>query len=160
MDFSWRFDGWYERLPRSPKDGGRVERCVVRTGPGERSTPGEVELVAGQGVVGDSWRTHPHSRPGNQVSLINVHVVRAVAEGDESRTPLSGDNLHVDLELSEDNLPVGTLLYVGTAVLRVSPDPHRPCMSFAKRFGTLAVKARRACDADRSAVHAAFCARS
>lgn len=114
--------------------------CVVRTGRGLRATPNELELAAGAGIVGDSWSSHPHGAPGNQVSLINVHVLRALAQGDESRMPLSGDNLHVDLELSEENLPVGTLLSIGTCVLRVSPLPHRPCGSFVQRFGASAAK--------------------
>lgn len=140
IDLSFRFDGWFDALPESPRDGGRVFGCVVRTGRGLRATPNELELVAGGGIVGDSWSSHPHSEPGNQVSLINVHVLRSLAEGDESRMPLSGDNLHVDLELSEENLPAGTLLAIGTAVLRVSPLPHRPCGSFVKRFGAVAAK--------------------
>jgi len=115
-------------------------RCVVRTGRGTRAAPDELELVAGRGIVGDSWATHPHSAPGNQVSLINIHVARAVADGDEGRTPLTGDNLQVDLELSEANLPVGTLLRIGTAVLRVSEVPHRPCRSFVERFGATHTK--------------------
>jgi MOSC domain-containing protein YiiM len=140
FDFSWRFDSWFESLPRSPRDRGRVERCVVRTGRGERATPAAIELVAGRGVAGDSWASHSHSSPGNQVSLINVHVLRSVADGDEGRMPLSGDNLHVDLELSEENLAVGTVLRIGTATLRVSPVPHRPCRSFVERFGATAAK--------------------
>jgi MOSC domain-containing protein YiiM len=140
LDFSFRFDPWFEALPRSPRDLGRVQGCVVRTGRGVRETPSALRVVEGAGVVGDLWSTHPHSAPGNQVSLINVHVLRSLCDGDESRMPLSGDNLHVDLELSEANLPVGTLLAIGTALLRVSPVPHRPCGSFVKRYGATAAK--------------------
>lgn len=140
LDFSWRFDGWFESLPKSPAERGRVERCVVRTGRGLRATPPSIELVEGRGVVGDSWQTHPHSSALNQVSLINVHVLRSLCDGDEARMPLSGDNLHVDLDLSEANLPPGTLLGIGSALLRVSTMPHRPCKSFAARYGVTAVK--------------------
>lgn len=140
LDFSWRFDFWYDALPRSPKDAGRVAGLVLRTGPGTRATPDEVELVPGRGAVGDAWVGHPHSEPGNELALMNVHVLRAVCEGDESRMALSGDNLQVDLELSEENLPPGTLLECGTALLRVSPTPHRPCKKFVERFGATAAK--------------------
>lgn len=140
IDLSFRFDRWFDRLPASPKDLGRVERCVLRTGHGKRSTPERVELSVGGGLVGDAWRTHADSFPENEVSLMNVHVLRAVCEGDEARMPLSGDNLQVDLDLSEANLPVGTRLHVGEAVLRVSPFPHRPCTSFVERFGARAAK--------------------
>jgi MOSC domain-containing protein YiiM len=91
-------------------------------------------------VAGDAWSTHPHSEAGNEVALINAHVLRAVCEGDESRMALSGDNLQVDLDLSEANLPAGTRLRIGSAVLRVSPAPHRPCGKFVERFGATAAK--------------------
>ena len=140
LDLSFRFDRWFDRLPASPRDQGRVERCVLRTGPGRRATAERVELAVGQGVVGDAWLVHEDAAPENEVSLMNVHVLRAVCEGDEARMPLSGDNLLVDLELSEANLPIGTRLYVGDAVLRVSPCPHRPCGKFVERFGARAAK--------------------
>lgn len=140
FDFSRRFDRWFEMLPPSPKDVGRVEGCVLRTGPGLRATMKSVRLVEGRGVEGDAWPSHPHSAPENQVALINVHVLRAVANDDPERMALSGDNLHVDLELSEANLPVGSTLEVGEALLRVTPLPHRPCGKFVARFGPLAAK--------------------
>jgi MOSC domain-containing protein YiiM len=140
LDLSWRFDAWFEALPPSPRDRGRVERCVVRTGRGQRALPAAIEVSVEQGVVGDAWSGQGHSSPGNQVSLINVHVLGSLADGDAQRMALSGDNLHVDLELSEANLPVGTLLAIGGAVLRVSPVPHRPCRSFVERFGARAAK--------------------
>ena len=140
LDFSWRFDAWFNALPRSPKLSGSVHGLVLRTGHGLRETPDEIELVQGQGAVGDAWQSHAHSDPGNEVALINVHVLRAVCEGDESRMALSGDNLQVDLDLSEENLPVGTRIQVGSAILRVSALPHRPCSNFVERFGATAAK--------------------
>ena len=139
MDLSFRFDVWIARLPKSPEDRGRVHRCVVRTGTGLRATPPEVELALGAGVVGDAWKHHEHGDPENEVSLINVHVLRSVAGGEE-RMALSGDNFQVDLDLSEANLPVGSLLDIGTARLCVTPMPHRPCRSFVERFGSTAAK--------------------
>jgi MOSC domain-containing protein YiiM len=140
LDLSFRFDRWIDALPKSPADAGRVERCVLRTGRGQRASPERVELRVGAGVVGDAWFGHEHSLPENEVALMNVHVLRAVCEGDEARMPLSGDNLLVDLDLSEANLPVGTRLCVGEAVLCVSPFPHRPCDKFVARFGARAAK--------------------
>lgn len=140
LDLSWRFDGWFDALPRSPKDDGSVIRCVLRTGPGQRATPDFLDVAPGAGAAGDSWPVHPHSAPESELSLINIHVARAVADGDESRTPLTGDNLQVDLDLSEANLPPGTRLAIGTAVLLVTSFPHRPCRSFIARFGELHTK--------------------
>lgn len=140
LDLSFRFDRWYEKLPRSPRDAGTVECCVLRTGPGQRETPAEVELEAGSGVVGDHYGRYDYDESRNEVSLINVHVIRSLAKGNEARTPLSGDNFQVDLDLSEENLPVGTTLAIGAAELRVSDLVHRPCLKFVKRFGPVAAK--------------------
>lgn len=140
MDLSFRHDLWLARLPRSPATLGRVERIVVRPTHGQRLTPNEVEVTVEGGMRGDRWSSDEHRRPGNQISLMNVHVLRAVAEGDEARMSLAGDNLIVDLDLSEQNLPVGSLLTIDEVVLVVSADPHRPCRHFVERFGALAAK--------------------
>lgn len=67
-------------------------------------------------------------------------MIDSLSAGDASRAILAGDNLHVDLDLGEDNLPPGTLLTLGTVVLEVSTDPHRPCALFHERFGATAAK--------------------
>lgn len=139
MDLSFRFDLWYALLQASPKDEGRVVRCVVRPAHDRRETPAAIRVSPERGVEFDRWDSDAARRPGNQVSLINVHVLRSLA-GTEERMPLSGDNLQVDLELSESNLPVGTRLSIGSALLEVSADPHRPCKKFHQRFGASAVK--------------------
>jgi MOSC domain-containing protein YiiM len=140
VDLSFRHDFWLRRLPSSPRDAGRLERIVVRPAHGERRAPDEARVTVEGGLEGDRWAADPARRPGNQVSLINVHVARAVADGDEARAVLTGDNLHVDLDLSERNLPTGTLLTVGDAVLEVTAEPHRPCKHFHQRFGATNVK--------------------
>ncbi len=140
FDLSFRFDFWFDSLPTSPANEGRVRACVLRTGPGRRERVERLEVSPQRAVHGDSWSTHPHAAPGNQVALINWHVVQSLAGDDAELAALSGDNLQVDLDLSEANLPVGTLLYVGTAQLLVSELVHRPCLSFVQRFGPLAAK--------------------
>lgn len=143
MDLSFRFDGWYRRLPPSPKDEGRVEGLVLRPAggaPGTRRRCASIEVDPHEGVVGDRWAEGSERMPGAQVSLINVHALRSLAGGDEAKMALSGDNLHVDLDLSEENLPIGTRLEIGSAVLEVSDVPHRPCRSFHDRFGATAAK--------------------
>ena len=134
MDLSFRFDRWLDALPTSPRDEGVVHRLVVRPTNGERATPETISVTAEDGIAGDRWATSEHRAPGNQVSLINVHILRGVADGDEARMPLSGDNLQVDLDLSQENLPVGTRLEIGSAVLEISPMPHRPCTTFRSHF--------------------------
>jgi len=139
VDLSFRFDLWYALLPKSPQDEGQVVRCVVRPAPDRRETPESIRVSPERGVELDRWDVDTQRRPGNQVSLINVHVLRSLAQGEE-RMPLSGDNLEVDLDLTEANLPVGTRLTIGSAQLEVSADPHRPCKKFHERYGASAVK--------------------
>lgn len=138
MDLSFRFDLWRRALPESPREAGKVEGLVVRPrgqGHGVRLRPDELRLDVEEGVVGDAWYANPERREGNQVSLINVHVLRSLCGGDPERMALSGDNLQVDLDLSESNLPVGTRLEIGDALLEITPEPHRPCRHFHERFG-------------------------
>jgi MOSC domain-containing protein YiiM len=46
----------------------------------------------------------------------------------------------VDLDLSVANLPPGTRLAIGTAVIEITAEPHTGCKQFAARFGKDAVK--------------------
>ncbi|MFT4647665.1 MAG: hypothetical protein ACI9X4_000878 [Glaciecola sp.] len=141
MDFSFRFDGWFKNLPDSPLDDGRVYRLVQRPaggGVGARLTPDTIRVEVGKGVIGDRRSQHPESAEG-EISLINVHVLRAVSPGEE-RMSMSGDNLQVDLNLSEVNLPIGTYLHIGSAILEVGPQPHFPCGLFVERFGPKATQ--------------------
>ncbi len=136
MDFSFRHDFWQRALSKSPLDRGLVHRLVVRpaeSSPGGRLTPEEILVEPGVGVVGDRWDPAV-DQPGSEVSLMNVHALRSVAGG-EDRMALSGDNLQVDLDLSQANLPVGTRLLIGDAILEISDALHRPCASFHERYG-------------------------
>lgn len=137
MDLSFRHDLWYSRLPRSPRDAGRVDGLVMRPARGERRRVEELRVSPEGGVEGDLWSQEADRRAGAQISLINVHLLRSLADGDAGRMALSGDNLQVDLELSEENLPPGTRLEVGEALLEVSTEPHRPCRLFHQRYGAL-----------------------
>lgn len=141
LDLSFRFDPWFLGLPKSPLERGRVHRVVLRTGRGLRATPGEIRVESGRGAVGDSWPTHEFSVAAkNEIALINIHVLRSLSEGDETKMALSGDQIQADLDLSEANLPPGTRLSIGTAVLEVTDLPHRPCKHFVERFGAIAAK--------------------
>jgi len=143
FDLSWRFDGWIRALHPSPKDGGTVEGLVIRpdgSAPGQRVRVERVEVVPQSGIEGDRWAESPYAEAGNEVSVINVHMLRALAESDPDHMALSGDNLHVDLDLSQENLPIGSHLHIGSAVLEVSDVEHVPCGSFVERFGHTAAK--------------------
>jgi MOSC domain-containing protein YiiM len=143
MDLSFRHDLWIRRLPASPTDEGRLTGIVVRPAgepDGTRQRPERARLTPEEGVVGDRWSVADGRPAGTQVSLINQRLLSELANGDPERMALSGDNLQVDLDLSEANLPVGTRLEIGEVVLEVSPEPHRPCRSFHDRYGATAAK--------------------
>jgi MOSC domain-containing protein YiiM len=74
-----------------------------------------------------------------QLNLMNSRVVSLVSQ-DRSRWPLAGDQLFVDLDLSDANLPPGTQLAIGTAVIEVTAEPHTGCSKFVERFGLDAMK--------------------
>jgi MOSC domain-containing protein YiiM len=125
----------------SPKDAGRVELIVRRPAVDQREVLSEAVLDRDDGLVGDSWRARgsgsPH--PDRQLTLMNSRVVSLLA-GTSDRWELAGDQLFVDLDLGVENLPPGTMLEIGTAVIEVTAEPHRGCKKFAARYGTDAFK--------------------
>jgi Protein of unknown function (DUF3995) len=130
----------------SPRDGGRVVLVVRRPVTGERDLPGQVTLDEVGGLAGDNWlargsRSTPDglADPQRQVTVMNSRVAELVAGGTD-RMPLAGDQLFIDLDLSVSNLPAGSLLAVGQAVLRVSEAPHLGCAKFVERFGAEAMR--------------------
>jgi hypothetical protein len=131
---------------RSPSDGGTLVLIVGRTAPGERLVLDEAMLDVTHGLVGDDWLTRGSASrpdgsadPDKQLNVVNARSM-AVLSPDEARRPLAGDQLHVDLDLSVANLPVGTQLVIGEAVIEVTAPPHRGCAKFADRFGPDAVR--------------------
>jgi hypothetical protein len=136
----------FQDITRSPKDGGVVEMIVRRPQVGEREVIDEAQLDPTEGLVGDSWRRRTSRRtadgtphPDMQLNLMNSRVVSLVSQ-DRSRWPLAGDQLFVDLDLSDANLPPGTRLAIGTAVIEVTAEPHTGCSKFVERFGADATK--------------------
>lgn len=135
-----------EEILRSPKDNGVVEMIVRRPGIDKREVVEQGELDIAEGLIGDSWRTRGSTRtpdgsacPEMQLTIMNSRVIALVATSKE-RWPLAGDQIYLDLDLSRDNLPPGTLLELGTAVVEVSSVPHTGCKKFVKRFGSDATK--------------------
>jgi MOSC domain-containing protein YiiM len=65
---------------------------------------------------------------------MNARVAALVAS-DPDRWQLAGDQLFVDLDLSKRNLPPGTRLVTGSALIEITDEPHTGCGKFAARFG-------------------------
>jgi MOSC domain-containing protein YiiM len=130
-----------ERLPGvrgAPTDSGLVELVTRRPVEGERELLDEAELHLVDGLVGDRWsKGRSNGRPPNrdaQLTLMSVRAAELMA-GTRERWALAGDQLYVELDISEENLPPGTRLAVGTAVIEVSDEPHTGCKKFVQRFG-------------------------
>jgi hypothetical protein len=133
-------------IRRSPSDEGRVEQIVRRPGVDQREALLEAQLDVAAGLVGDTWRTRGSSQtadrsphPDMQVTVMNARAAALVA-GRADRWQLAGDQLYVDLDLSRENLPPGTRLGIGEAVIEVTAQPHTGCRKFAARFGQAAVR--------------------
>ena len=133
-------------MARAPSDAGLLELIVRRPVPGERETIEAGELTFDEGLVGDGWlvRGSRQSPDGSaevarQITLMNSRAA-ALFAGDRTQWPLAGDQLYVDFDLSEGNLPPGTRLRIGTATVEVSVEPHTGCQKFTQRFGLEATR--------------------
>jgi hypothetical protein len=136
-----------EHVRSSPRDEGRVELIVRRPAVDEREVLAEGVLDATEGLVGDTWSVRGSSstpdglaHPLAQLNMMNARAASLVAAGDADRRPLAGDQLYVDLDLSYENVPPGTRLAIGSAVIEVTEKPHRGCAKFAARFGKDALR--------------------
>ena len=135
-----------EAIRRSPTADGVIELIVRRPEVESREVVVEADLDEREGLVGDCWRERGSSatddgsaHPDCQITIMNARSAAVIA-GDRKRWPLAGDQFYVDLDLSVDNLPPGTLLQAGSAVLEVTAQPHRGCGKFSRRYGVDAAK--------------------
>jgi MOSC domain len=135
-----------DEIRRSPASVGRVELIVRRPAENEREVLDECTLDLEEGLVGDVWRVRGSSRtpdgsanPDAQLTVMNARAAAAIT-GAPERWQLAGDQLYVDLDLSVENLPAGTRLALGDAVIEVTAEPHTGCAKFSARFGTDALK--------------------
>jgi hypothetical protein len=135
-----------DHIRQSPREQGTLQMIVRRPSVDEREILDEGELSTTEGLVGDTWnvRLSVHSKDGvpivnKQITIMNARTIALLAQSEE-HWPLAGDQLYVDMDLSEDNIPPGTQLAIGSAILEVSPDPHTGCQKFSSRFGVEALK--------------------
>jgi MOSC domain-containing protein YiiM len=133
-----QLESLWNASPPPPRGAGRVRLIVLRKGDSIHETPERASLSLERGLEGDRWEMGPSSHPDEQVTLMNARAAELIADGQPLDLP--GDNLLVDLDLSEDNLPPGTRLRVGNAVIAVSPVPHTGCQKFSARFGQDALR--------------------
>jgi len=135
-----------DTVRQAPADAGVLELIVRRPAVGVREVLDVGELDLAQGLVGDTWPLRGSSRtpdgtphPEMQLNIMNARAAALVAQARE-RWALAGDQLFIDLDVSGRNLPPGTRLAVGTAVIEVTPQPHTGCDKFVARYGLDAAK--------------------
>lgn len=135
-----------DHIRQSPQDGGAVELIVRRPQIDEREVLERAELDLNHGLIGDTWKNRPSSRmadgsahPEMQLNIMNSRVIALLA-GKKERWQLAGDQFYVNLDLSVENLPTGTRLALGSAVIEVTSMPHLGCHKFVARFGKDAMK--------------------
>lgn len=122
---------------KAPSDRGWLRLIVARTGEGLRETPERALLTPEGGVPNDAWARGSAARDA-QLAVMRADVAELVANGQ----PLDrfGDNLLLDLDLSTGNLPAGSRLRLGPALLEVTAKPHTGCLKFRRRFGPDALR--------------------
>ena len=130
----------------SPKDEGTLELIVRRPALGRRDVLDAADLDLVTGLVGDTWNIRASKRtpdgsphPDMQITLMNSRVAAMIA-GEITRWGLAGDQLYVDFDISAENVPSGTRLAIGMAIIEVTDQPHTGCAKFLKRFGVDATK--------------------
>lgn len=128
-------------IRQAPKDEGTLALIVRRPGEEQREVLDEARLELDDGLVGDGWRARGSKRtadgsahPEMQIAIMGARAIEVIAR-EKERWALAGDQLFLDMDLGTGNLPPGTRLAIGSAVLEITPYPHRGCKKFLARFG-------------------------
>jgi MOSC domain-containing protein YiiM len=135
-----------DHIRAAPADRGTLELIVRRPAVDEREVVAEARLDLEDGLEGDTWRARGSSRTPDggpnldaQLTVMNARVAAALA-GPRERWALAGDQLYVDLDISRANLPPGSRVRIGSAVIEFSDPPHTGCAKFSSRYGVDALK--------------------
>jgi hypothetical protein len=146
MEEAARFEAELDTIREAPAGSGTVELLVRRPAVDEREVVDEVELDLVEGLVGDNWLTRGSramadgsANPKAQLTVMNARLAAVVA-GPREQWAAAGDQLYVDFDLSKENVPPGTRLAVGSAVIEVTDEPHTGCAKFSARFGSAALR--------------------
>ncbi|KAB7615652.1 hypothetical protein F9L33_02505 [Amylibacter sp. SFDW26] len=125
----------------APKDNVPVQILCLRPDYGERQIVDQIELTKEFGIPSERWSTAawmklPDGKPDPriQVSILNKRVMDLVWL-DRENTPHPGDPIVADIDTSEANMPIGTILQIGTAVIRVTDAFNDACVKWKVRYG-------------------------
>ncbi|MCK4951957.1 MAG: MOSC domain-containing protein [Gammaproteobacteria bacterium] len=132
-------------IEKSPSQEGAVDLIVCRPQKNARQELDDGELTIEEGLIGDNWKMrvagskNQSVHQNTQLTLMNSRVIAAITKN-KDRWQLAGDQFYVNFDLSKGNIPSGTRLKIGTAIIEVAAEPHLGCKKFAERFGKDAVK--------------------
>lgn len=133
-------------IKKSPNDNTLVDMIVCRPTEGNRKILQEGFLDKGKGLIGDNWIDRGSSKsadgcshPDMQLNIMNSRSIALIAQ-QKNRWQLAGDQLFIDINLTDKNIPAGTRLSIGDAIIEVTAIPHNGCKKFTDRFGIDAVK--------------------
>lgn len=131
-----------DHVRAAPRTGGTLDLLVLRPHTETRATPPTGRLTAAEGIVGDNWNQRPSSRtpdqsphPGRQLTVMNRRFLDVISAGARDRWAWAGDQLIVDLDLSEAALRPGDRLAIGDAIIEVTAEQHTGCKKFVQRYG-------------------------
>lgn len=131
-----------DHIRAAPTDNAQISVLCRRPGFGQREFVPELKLTVAQGIPGERWGTSPWMKlpdgkpdPRIQVSILPLRVMEAVWL-DRDTQPHPGDPIIADLDCSYANLPVGSLLQAGSAVLQISDVFNDACAKWKARYGT------------------------
>ncbi len=134
-----------DQILDAPAESGVLALIVRRPAEGDREVLEEGQLDLSDGLVGDRWRVPTSSAPGatpdpyNQINVMSARAISLIS-GDPGRWQLAGDQLYLDFDISQDNLPAGSRLGIGEGIIEVSREPHTGCQKFSQRFGVEALR--------------------
>jgi len=139
-----RLEAGLDQVRQAPANPGVVTCIIRRPGVDQRELLETGELTPEAGLVGDRWAQSCTRRlpsgglnPDSQIAIMGIRMLELLTP-DRDRWPLAGDNLLVDMDLSEANLPAGQRLRVGEVELEITAQPHLGCAKFSCRFGEAA----------------------
>jgi hypothetical protein len=122
-----------QALPSAPCDHGTLDLIVARTADFGRALPEQARLTSERGLPGDRWGEQSKYGSEFQLAVTRTDFARTIANGQPLE--LHGDNLFLSLDLSSDNLPILSLVRIGSCLLEVTPQEHNGCKKWVQRFG-------------------------
>ncbi len=134
-------DAGLEHILAAPRNEGSLSLIVRRPEPEQREILDRAVLSEELGLVGDNWLARGSSKtpdrsaePDKQLNVMSWRVVDLLSV-DVDHASLAGDQLFLDMDITEENLPAGTRLAIREAVIEVTASPHQGCKKFSARFG-------------------------